>query len=431
MYICRKGSDRQGLSETEIRDLLLESLAGRDLKKVLIIPPDFTRYHSNAGAITNFYYHTLQDMGCEVDILIAQGTHGPLSREIFARMFGDIPFEKMIPHNWREDTVRIGEVPADYIRGITEGIWDEEEDLPVEVNRLVVDRSYDLVISVGQVVPHEVIGMANHAKNIFVGTGGREMINKSHMIGAVFGMERVLGKDHSPVRKIFDYALEHFLHDIPVIFVLTVTTVPADRIITHAVMIGDERIALEEAIAQAQLHNLTFLDHPVKKCVTYMNPEEFRSTWVSNKSVYRTRMAMADGGELLVLAPGVRKFGEDPVQEEIIRKYGYAGRKKILELFKDHEDLRENMGTAAHLIHGSPDGRFTVTYAVKEISREEIESVHYQSASYDEMVKRYDPARLQYGWNTMPDGEEIFFIPNPALGLWTDRARFEEDSRPR
>ena len=157
---------------------------------------------------------------------------------------------------------------------------------------------------------------------------------------------------------------------VPLIFVMTITTAPHDQIVTHAVMIGDERKALEDAITQAQRYNLDFVDRPIKKCVVYMNPEEFQSTWVANKSIYRTRMAMADGGELVVLASGVKKFGENPEQDTIIRKYGYAGRLEILKLFQEQKDLRENMGTAAHLIHGSSDGRFSVTYAVENISEE-------------------------------------------------------------
>ena len=425
MYIWEKEANGNGLTKEEINNLLALSVKRKELHKVLIIPPDFTRFYSNAGYITNQYYHMLKERGCEVDILIAQGTHEPLTEELFRKMYGDIPYEVMIPHRWKEDTVRIGEIPADFVREITEGIWDEEENIPVEVNWRLMDPSYDLVISVGQVVPHEVIGMANHSKNIFVGIGGCEMINKSHMIGAVFGMERIMGKDHSPVRKIFDYALEHFLRDIPLIFVMTITTAPHDQIVTHAVMIGDERKALEDAITQAQRYNLDFVDRPIKKCVVYMNPEEFQSTWVANKSIYRTRMAMADGGELVVLASGVKKFGENPEQDTIIRKYGYAGRLEILKLFQEQKDLRENMGTAAHLIHGSSDGRFSVTYAVENISEEEIQKVHFNSASYQDMVKKYNPDKLHYGWNKLPDGEEIFYIPNPAVGLWADKNRFK------
>ena len=414
----------QGLSREAIRDALLKSLEGRTLKNVLIIPPDYTRFHSNSGYITNVYYHALVDMGCAVDILPALGTHVPVTREEAATMFGDIPYEKFIPHNWRTDVMKIGEVPAAYLEEITEGLWHDPVD--VEINRLVMDEKYDLILSIGQVVPHEVIGMANHAKNLFVGVGGSDMINKSHMVGAVYGMERMMGKDHTPVRKVFDYGMEHFLNERPILFVLTVTTAPGGNIRTHGLFIGDKRNALEAAIALAQKKNIDFVETGIKKCVVYLTPDEFHSTWLGNKSVYRTRMAIADGGELLVLAPGIERFGEDDQVDKLIRKYGYRGRLNTLEQFEkpENQDLRDNMGAAAHLIHGSSDGRFTITYAVKNISKEEIEGVGFRAADYDEMVKRYDPEKLPYGYNTLPDGEEVYFIPNPALGLWINKEKF-------
>ena len=413
-----------GLSREAIRDALLKSLEGRSLKNVLIIPPDYTRFHSNSGYITNVYYHALVDNGCEVDILPALGTHVPVTKEEAAIMFGDIPYEKFIPHNWRTDVMKIGEVPAAYLEEITEGLWHDPVD--VEINRLVMDEKYDLILSIGQVVPHEVIGMANHAKNLFVGVGGSDMINKSHMVGAVYGMERMMGKDHTPVRKIFDYGMEHFLNERPILFVLTVCTAPGGNIRTHGLFIGDKRNALEAAIALAQEKNIDFVETGIKKCVVYLTPDEFHSTWLGNKSVYRTRMAIADGGELLVLAPGIERFGEDDQVDKLIRKYGYCGRLNTLEQFEkpENQDLRDNMGAAAHLIHGSSDGRFTITYAVKNISKEEVEGVGFFAADYDEMVKRYDPETLQYGYNTLPDGEEIYYIPNPALGLWINKEKF-------
>ena len=417
-------SSELGLSREEIREALLNSLEGRTLKNVLIIPPDFTRFHSNAGYITNVYYHALIELGCEVDILPALGTHVPVTEEEVAVMFGDLPYEKFIPHNWRTDVVKLGEVPAEYLEEITEGLW--HDPVSVEINRLVMDEKYDLIISPGQVVPHEVIGMANHSKNLFVGVGGSDMINKSHMVGAVYGMERMMGKDHTPVRKIFDYGMEHFLNKRPILFVLTVCTAPGGSIRTHGLFIGDTRKVLEAAIELAQEKNIDFVETGIKKCVVYLTPDEFKSTWLGNKSVYRTRMAIADGGELLVLAPGIERFGEDGKVDELIRKYGYKGRINTLEQFEmpENQDLRDNMGAAAHLIHGSSDGRFTITYAVKNITREEIEGVGFKAADYDEMVKRYDPKKLQYGYNTLPDGEEVYFIPNPALGLWINKEKF-------
>lgn len=423
--ITRIAGQEAGLSEEEIRGALRESLQGRDLKKVLIIPPDFTRYHSNAGFITNVYWHELTDRGVEVDIMPALGTHAPMTEEQVKAMYGDIPFEKFLAHDWRRDVVRLGEVPGEFIAEITDGLW--KDPVSVEVNRRLMDESYDLIISPGQVVPHEVIGMSNHAKNIFVGTGGSDMINKSHMVGAVYGMERMMGKDYTPVRKIFDYGMEHFLSERPILFVLTVTTAPGGKIRTHGLFIGEGRECLTGAVKLAQEKNIDFVEHGIRKCVVYLDPSEFKSTWLGNKAVYRTRMAMADGGELIVLAPGVEKFGEDDRCDALIRKYGYRGRLHTLEEFNkpENEDLRDNMGAAAHLIHGSSDDRFSITYAVKKISREEIEGVGFLSADYDETVKCYDPETLSYGVNILPDGEEIYYIPNPALGLWINREKFE------
>ena len=422
--IYRIADAESGLTSEEIRDALLDSLKGRTLRKVLIIPPDFTRYHSNAGYITNVYYHTLKERGSQVDILPALGTHEPVSREQAGLMFGDIPYEALIPHDWRGDVVRIGEVPADYMREITEGLWDAP--VSVEINRRVMDESYDLIISVGQVVPHEVIGMSNHAKNLFVGVGGSEMINQSHMVGAVYGMERLMGKDHSPVRKMLDYGMEHFLKNRPILFVLTVTTAPQGNIHTHGLFIGEGRDCLTEAVRLSQEKNIDFVSKGLKKCVVYLEPKEFQSTWLGNKAVYRTRMAMADGGELIILAPGVTKFGEDPQVDRLLRKYGYSGRMQILDAFgkPENQDLRDNMGAAAHLIHGSSDGRFSVVYAVDKISQEEIRKVGFIPADYGKMSRKYNPEKLRYGWNDV-DGEEVFYIPNPALGLWINQEKFD------
>jgi len=425
--IYRIADRPEGLTPEEIKAALLESLQGRTLHKVLIIPPDFTRYHSNAGYISNVYYHALTDAGVEVDVMPALGTHAPMTQQQAEDMYGDIPFEKFLVHDWRHDVVKLGEVPGDYLSEITDGLW--KDPVSVEVNRRLMDERYDLIISPGQVVPHEVIGLSNHAKNIFVGTGGSDMINKSHMVGAVYGMERMMGRDYTPVRKLFDYGMEHFLKDRPILFALTVTTAPGGSIRTHGLFLGEGRDCLTHAVKLAQEKNIDFVEHGLRKCVVYLDPSEFKSTWLGNKAIYRTRMAMADGGELIILAPGVERFGEDAQCDSLIRKYGYRGRLHTLEEFRkpENQDLRDNMGAAAHLIHGSSDGRFSITYSVKDITRKEIESVGFGSEDYATMASRYDPEKLTYGYNTLPDGEEIYYIPNPALGLWINREKFSEE----
>lgn len=427
MELCLRAATERGLTDEQIKSGLVSLLDKRPAKRVLIIPPDFTRFFSNAGLITNICYHYYDDKGAEVDILPALGTHQPVTRAQAQEMFGDVPFERFIVHNWRTDVVRLGEVPAGFLSDVTEGLW--KQPVSVEINRRVMDESYDLILSPGQVVPHEVIGMANHSKNLFVGVGGADMINKSHMVGAVYGMERMMGRDNTPVRRVFDYALKKHLSARPILFLLTVTTAPGGSIRTHGLFCGAERDALEAAIELAQQKNIDFVPTGINKCVVYLDPAEFKSTWLGNKAIYRTRMAVADGGELIVLAPGVERFGEDDEVDRLIRKYGYCGRKHVLELFglPSSDDLRSNMGAAAHLIHGSSDGRFRVTYAVKRLTQEEVRSVGYIAADYDTLAARYDPNRLKYGYNTLEDGEEVFFIPNPALGLWINKEKFSQE----
>ncbi len=422
--IIAKATDYKGIDDELLKSKIKQHLEERKntLNKILILPPDLTRMHSEAGKITTIYYEMLKDT-CQVDIMPALGTHDAMTEEELTQMFGaNIPMECFKAHDWRNAIVKIGEVPGEYVSKVSDGLLDFSID--VEINKLLLDKSYDLIISVGQVVPHEVVGMANYSKNIFVGCGGVDIINKSHMLGAVYGMERIMGKDFSPVRKVFDYAQEKFLKDLPLEYVLTVTTVKDEEIKMEGLFIGDTRRVFEEAVELSQQKNLIFLDKPIKKALVFLDPREFKSTWLGNKSIYRTRMAIDDGGELIVLAPGVKKFGEDDGIDKLIRKYGYSGRKKILELYKKNEDLQKNLSAAAHLIHGSSDDRFSITYAVQSISKEEIEGANFNYMSYEDAIKKYDIKTLNEGYNTLENGEEIFYISNPAVGLWADKSKF-------
>ena len=411
--ICRS---ENGLSEQALRSALAD--ASRDLPdgaRVLLLPPDYTRLYSGAGAITRILYELLSPR-CSVDVMPALGTHEPMTEQECRAFFGpDVPYEKLLVHRWREDVVKLGEVPASFVREVSEGLVDQPVD--VEVNRRLTE-GYDRIYSIGQVVPHEVVGMANYSKNIFVGCGGASMINASHMLGAFYGMERIMGRDFSPVRRVFDYAEENFLKDIPICYILTVTTSSDDQTHIHDLYIGRRRELFEDAVAESQKRNLIHTDRPFRKAVVYLDPREFKSTWLGNKAVYRTRMAMADGGELLILAPGVRKFGEDDRNDALIRRYGYVGRENVLRLVAEHPDLAGNLSVAAHLIHGSSDGRFRITYATRSLSEAEVRGAGFGWMSYDEAARLYDPAKLTDGWHTLPDGEEIFYVSNPALGLW-------------
>lgn len=397
-------------------DLLLKQWPG--VKKVLVIPPDYTRCYSYAGVITQMLYQKLSPTAT-VHVMPALGTHMPMDEYEMSQFFGDVvPRENILVHHWQTDTIRLGYVPAEVCSEISNGLFPEKID--VEVNHLLFDGGYDLILSVGQVVPHEVVGMANYSKNIFVGTGGREMINKSHMLSAICGMEKALGVIDSPARKLYDYAQQHFIDGkLPLVYLQTVTTREDDEVQLRGLYIGQSRKPFELAAKLSQELNIVHVERRAKKVVTYLEPSELKTTWVGNKGIYRTRMTVADDGELLILAPGIRAFGENEEMDAMTRKYGYTGTPHILELYREGA-FEGRLMSAAHLIQGSTEGRFTVTYATKPelMSKEEIESVGYQWADYNEVSKRYDPEKLHDGWNTLPDGEEIYYVGTPALGLW-------------
>lgn len=389
-------------------------------RRVLALPPDFTRANSMAGPITCMVYRHFGES--LTDVMPALGTHAPMPDWQLDRMFPSVPRKLIRKHNWRTDVVTIGEVPAAFVAEATEGIY--RKPWPAQLNRLVWEGRHDLILSIGQVVPHEVIGMANYNKNLFVGTGGAAGINDSHFIGAAYGMERMMGRANTPLRRILNYAQEHFCKHLPLLFILTVIGYRADGTLAiRGLFIGDDADCFERACELSVAVNFTVLDEAPRKIVVYLDPEEFHSTWLGNKSIYRTRMAIADGGELLVLAPGVKSFGEDPEIDRLIRKYGYRTTPEIMRFIEENEDLRGNLSAAAHLIHGSSEGRFTITYCPGGLTREEIECVGYRYADLDEMLKRYDPAVLTTGWNDTPDGEHFYYISNPALGLWAHPSR--------
>ncbi len=419
------GSETTELSSEDMRQGLFQALkALGDRKKVLCLPPDFTRFHSRAGELTQYAWQYYGDR--LTDVLPAIGTHFPMTDRELSVMFGDVPKDRFRAHDWRNGIVTLGEVPASYVREQSEGKLDFP--WPAQVDRLLVEGGFDLILSIGQVVPHEVIGMANHIKNVFVGTGGVDGINKSHYLGAVYGMERIMGRADSPVRRVLDYGAEHFAKHLPIVYVLTVVGKnDAGKLVTRGLFVGDGNECFEKAAELSLKTNFLMLDREIHKAVVYLDPEEFKSTWLGNKAVYRTRMALADEAELIVLAPGVKEFGEDPTIDKLIRKYGYVGTPAVLRAVKENADLAGNLSAAAHLIHGSSEGRFTITYAPGHLTQKEVEGVNFRYAPLANMMKRYDPAKLKDGFNTV-DGEEIFFISNPAIGLWAYRGRFEKSN---
>ena len=423
-----KGSPQAVIGAEEKRTLLASALqqVGRPLRRVLLLPPDQTRLNSNAGEICRILL-ALLGPEAQVDIMPALGTHAAMTSDDLRLMFGpEIPLAKFRVHDWRRDLRHVGDIPGAKLREWSEGRIDY--DVRIEVNKILF-AEYDLILSIGQIVPHEVAGMANYTKNVLVGAGGADVINKSHFLGAVYGMERIMGRADTPVRRLLTYGAEKFLGSLPILYILTVMAKDAGtgQMAMRGLYVGDDMATFAAGARLSQQVNLDLLEKPLRKVVVYLDPAEFRSTWLGNKAIYRTRMAIADGGELVVLAPGLREFGEDPEINRLIARYGYRGTPATLAAVREHEELRCNLSAAAHLIHGSTEGRFTVTYCPGPgLGAAALGDVGFAVADLATTLRRYDPGRLRDGFNTLPDGEEVFFISNPALGLWALKQQFAD-----
>jgi nickel-dependent lactate racemase len=421
MIYFKSGSENTVLNSKDLESGIYSALDNLGVrKKVLVVPPDCTRFHSRAGELTSYIYKYYQEN--LKDILPALGTHSPMTDFQLGEMYKGVPKSLFRVHDWRNDVITAGIVPASFVSEITDGALNYS--WPAQLNRLVFNGGHDLILSVGQVVPHEVIGMANYNKNLFVGTGGPEGINKSHFIGAVYGMERIMGKADNPVRSLLNYASSNFTSHLPIVYVHTVIGRDEEgKLVVRGLFIGDDEEVFRLAADLSLKVNFNVLEKPLKKVIVYLDPAEFKSTWLGNKSIYRTRMAMADNGELIVMAPALKEFGEDKEIDRLIRKYGYRGTPVTLKALNENEELNNNLSAAAHLIHGSSEGRFSITYCPGYLTREEIESVNFKYRNLNDMLKKYNPKNLNDGFNNMDDGEEIYFISNPALGLWTSKQR--------
>ena len=429
------GGPGRAIAPDDVRahvDTVVAHVVERGARRVLLVPPDHTRLHSMAGPITVHLARELRALGIAVAVLPALGTHVPMSDDDAALLFGpDLGAADLLPHDWRSGLRSIGVIGADEVRVATGGRYGD--DIPVAVDAEIFE--HDLVVSIGQVVPHEVIGMANFTKNVMVGLGGADIIHRTHFVGAVAGMETIMGRTSSPVRDVVDAAFDRFV--APAVSVLWVLTVVEDlgvEKVLRGLFVGEGGSgasggrAFRAAAELARAVNVTVVDEPWSRAACWLDPAEFRSTWLGNKAIYRTRMAMADGGELLVLAPGVRRFGEDPTVDESIRAHGYRGTPATLAAVDTDVQLAANLAAAAHLVHGSAEGRFRIVYCTDPdsggLTRSEVESVGYEWRALVEVLDELGlDGTEQSGSRVDRTGAAFEYVANPALGLWTTADR--------
>ena len=268
-------------------------------------------------------------------------------------------------------------------------------------------------------MPHEVFGFANHNKNYFIGLGGKDLICAAHMAAACCGIENNLGNLVTPVRACFNKAEDDFLGSLPDLYVQVVLARnEADELVHTGVYVGDDLETYLAAARQSREQNITVFDEPVEKIVCVMQGDEFFSTWVANKSIYRTRMALADGGELIVIAPGLKRFGEQPEVDAFIRKYGYVGTPRVMDAYRKNLDMQDLAHATAHLIHGSSEGRFKITYAPGHLSQREIEGVNFGYLDINQARAATAPTSASRAGTPQPTANVITSSPRhrPASG---------------
>lgn len=417
--------NRDQIHSTAVRllDEARSRLNIKDFRRVLLLPPDLTRAHSGVGFITEAVYKLLPK-SCDTHVIPTLGQHRPHTAEENRWMFGDIPNDRIHPHDWRHGVKRIGVIPTSIVKEYTAGKVDWE--IPLDLNTMLMNEKWDLIVNLGHVVPHEVLGFANHNKNYFIGVGGKDTICTAHLASATWGIENNLGNLITPTRAMFNWAEDKYLSHLPDCYLQIVMNRDAsNKLVTTGIYVGDDLETYLQAARASKRQNITVFDEPIQKIVAVMQADEFRSTWVANKAVYRARMAIADGGELLILAPGLERFGEQDDVDAFIRKYGYQDTPSCLRLYKQNQDMQDLAHATAHLMHGTSEGRFTIRYAPGHMTQAEIEGVRFAHADLNEVMKRYNPTKMKEGWNIMPDGEKVFFISTPSAGLWATRQRLE------
>ncbi|MDO4630520.1 MAG: lactate racemase domain-containing protein [Planctomycetia bacterium] len=395
----------------------------KDPKRVLLLPPDITRAHSGAGWITEEFYKIFSKTA-EVHLIPTLGQHVPHTDEQNRWMFGSVPLDHIHVHDWRDGSRTIGEVPQDFVEEATKG--KANWAIPVSLDNFLLDGKWDLIINVGHVVPHEVLGFANHNKNYFIGLGGKPMICASHMAAACCGIENNLGTLITPLRACYNKAENDYLGGLPDFYFEVVMAYNQQGKLAHTgVFVGDDLDTYLDAARASRRQNITIVP-PLRKVVAVMQGDEFYSTWVANKAIYRTRKAMADGGELLIIAPGLKRFGEQEDVDKVIRKYGYTGTENIMKQWKKRAVLQDLTHATAHLIHGSSEGRFKITYAPGHLTKQEIESVGFNYADIEVVQEHYKASQMRNGFNEMRY-ERVYYISTPSAGLWTTADKLNND----
>ena len=377
--VVGRGAATVSLSSEELRAIVTEALADIGSgERMLAIVPDKTR-DDNTDQLVPFAAEILAQKKIErLDVLIAQGTHGPMNE---AEKREKIGWSKIAPgdvgsifdHRWDRDDelVTIGDLSAALIARLTDGLM--RESVPVRLNALLTPGKYDTVLVFGATMPHEVAGFAGGAKYFFPGVAGPELTHLTHWLGALATIENVIGRIETPTRRVIEAAAA--LVSSRIISFTSVSTRNGEGLRTHALFAGDLYEAFRRAAKVSSQVHIKHIGKKYKRVVALLD-RHYDELWVGGKASYKLGSIIETGGELIIYAPQLKQLSA--THGHLIEKYGYAPLEHVREMVAGSDELRANLCVAAHLAHVSygsvpnaagqltPRYRITLATAVSE-----------------------------------------------------------------
>ena len=398
---------RTVLSAADLREIARDALGSVPAgARVLAVIPDKTRDDNTDRLFPIVAQELAGRRAARVDALVAQGTHPPMTdAEKRAKIGGsadDIPLlGEVFDHHWDRpsELTTLGTLSAGEIGRLSGGLMNT--DVPVQLNRRLAPGTYDYILVLGAVVPHEVAGFAGGAKYFFPGVAGPELTHLTHWLGALASIENVIGRVETPTRHVIEAAADRVT--TPVIGFTSVSTRDSAGLHTHALFTGGLRHTVRQAAAvSAQVH-IRYTGRRYTRVVALLD-EHYDELWVGGKASYKLGGVIENGGELVVYAPHLK--GISTTHGAMIEKYGYAPLERVREMVEGSDELRANLCVAAHLAHVSyagrlaadgtvePRYRITLASAIPEEVCRRVKLGFAECASIDIEAARRDPDTL-------------------------------------
>ncbi len=371
-------------------------------ERVLAIIPDKTR-DDNTHQLFPVASEFLNKRGVALfDALVAQGTHPPMSESQKLSKIGGAGFSgQLFDHRWDqpEELITLGELSAETVSDLTDGLISQA--VPVSLNKLLAPGIYDTVIVFGATVPHEVAGFAGGAKYFFPGVAGPELTHTTHWLGALAGIENIIGRVDTPTRRLIEAATD--LVPARIISLNTVVSRNDGELVTYALFAGDIREAFRRATEVSRRVHIRYTDRKYKRVVALLDPH-YDELWVGGKASYKLGAIIEEGGELIIYAPHLTKLSE--THGALIEKYGYAPLESVRDMLGVSPELRENLCIAAHLAHVAyagrldDEGKIVPRYKImmatgldeETCRRVNLGYIDYRSFDYESL--RFDPDSL-------------------------------------